>query len=894
MKKNLALLLSLLFVLLTHPALTKESNVPKIDQDLLEELSASSLKVPVIVELKDDPVSKYILRYQTQQKKLGLDLSLEQEENLAQLYRDQLGKKQQALFKYLQRKNPTIEFSNDFSEVIHGFAIRVPGKDLLAIAQNPSVSYVNDVRMEFSSFRRQASESTGVTKIWTANDDTKASGKKILVGIIDSGIDAQHPEFKDKIKGGLDFSGEGNYGIDANFHGTHVAGIAAGLGQNNNSKGMAFDADLMVYKVNSSRQPGIPSENIYKAIDQSVKDKCQVINLSLGHVGNGFVAKGDTLMHRSVKNASNSGVFVVAAIGNSGSRSKNMPWVAGAPAITEDAFSVAASNDRDGNTPKISSFTSMGITPDACFKPEISAPGVDIHSTLPRKYGSYAGMSGTSMASPVITGIVALIKEVRPEWTGDQIKSSLMNTADLIINPANKLPVTYTLQGAGQANIVKALKTPAFLEPRALVIENWESGYQKTISIKGNTDATYTAQVEIFTEQGEELPFTIELDSSNIMIKKAQTSSLKISIKPREVLNNTFIRTRYEGLIRIGSLHLPFLLYRESVEKENSLAIQKGVSDIQMSKLHMLKEAQVSPESMHVVFSLNTGSEQTFEDQTSNSNYGTVKVYLCDKYGLDWSRKPVFELNTVPAGYYSFSWNGSLESGEHIPNGEYMLRFESSAKQGDEAFSSRFVFSDENSKVYSEPVLASPKLLMSGDKAELTLYWDFFEQEIEQLEIYLNIDDRKMLDLEVELAEFPMEAKKPVIRKTSMKLEWEGKWNEGMKNQRYQLAKLRFATKGLGSVSWTARCSIKDKAKQLIRVYPSLPEMTLSRRSFLLGDLNQDAKVDFFDLSLISRYLGQRVDSTNSLHLLCDINQDRWINEEDSSILMKEYGQKLE
>jgi hypothetical protein len=894
MKKNISILLSLLFVFFTHPAWTIESNIQKIDQALVQELSTSSLKVPVIVELRDDPVSKYILRYQTQQKKLGLDLSLEQEENLAQLYREQLGKKQQALFKHLQRKNPTIEFSNDFSEVIHGFAIRVPGKDLTSIALHPSVYYVNDIRLEFSSFRRQASESTGVTKVWTANDDSKASGKKVLVGVIDSGIDAQHPEFKDKIKGGLDLSGDGNYGIDANFHGTHVAGIAVGLGQNSNSKGMAFDADLMVYKVNSSRQQGIPMENVYKAIDQSVKDKCQVINLSLGHVGNGFVAKGDTLMHRSVKNASNAGVFVVAAIGNSGSRSKNMPWVAGAPAITEDAFSVAASNDRDGNTPKISSFTSMGITPDAYFKPEISAPGVDIHSTLPKKYGSYAGMSGTSMASPVITGIVALIKEVRPQWTGDQIKSALMNTADLIINPVNQLPVTFTLQGAGQANIVKALKTPAFLEPRALVIENWESGLQKTINIKGNTDATYTTQVEIFTEKEEELPFEIELDSSTIQIKKAQNSSLKINIKPKEVLSNAFVRTRYEGIIRIGSLHLPFLLYRESVEKENSLAIQKGVSDIQMSKLHFQKEAQDSPESMHVVFSLNTGSEQTFEDQTSNSNYGTVKVYLCDRYGLDWSRKPIFELNTVPAGYYSFSWDGSMESGEHIPNGEYMLRFESSAKQGDEAFSSKIIFSDENSIVYSEPVLASPKMVLSGEQVELTLYWDFFEQDIEQLEIYLNIDDRKMLDLEVELAEFPMEAKKPVIRKTSMKLEWEGKWNEEMKNQRYKLANLRFTTKGLGNVTWTARCSIKNKAKEVIRVYPSLPEITLSRRSFLLGDLNKDDKVDFLDLSLISRYLEQRVDTANALHLLCDINQDRWINEEDTSILLKEYGQILE
>lgn len=890
----MAILLSLLLVLLTIPAWAKESSVQKIDQSFVQELRDSQAPVPVIVELRDDPVSMYLLRYKAQQVKLGLDLDLGEEQRITQQYRDQLIQKQETVLNHLKTKNSNIEFSNDFSEVINGFAIRIPGKDLQALSLHPSLFYVNDVRLEFSSFRQKASISTGVSKIWNAKNDSKASGAKVLVGVIDSGLDAQHPEFKDKIKGGLDLSGEGNFGIDANFHGTHVAGIAVGLGQNSNSRGMAYDADLMVYKVNSSRQEGIPSENIYKAIDQSVKDKCQVINLSLGHVGNGEIAKGESLMHRSVKNASNAGVFVVAAIGNSGSRSKNLPWVAGAPAITEDAFSVAASNDREGNSPTISSFTSMGITPDAFFKPEISAPGVDIHSTLPRRYGSYAGMSGTSMASPVITGIVALIKEARPQWTGNQIKSSLMNTADLIMNSANNLPVTFTLQGAGQANIVKALSTPAFIEPRALVVENWESGYQKRISLQGNSDATYPVQVEVFVDKNEILPFKLELDSSSIQVKKGQSSSINFSITPLELLPTTLIRTRYEGLIRIGSLHLPFLLYRETVQKENSMAIQQGVSDIQISKKHFIKDSQLSQEPLHVVFSLNTGNEQKYEDQTSNSNYGTVRVFLCDKYGMDWSRKPIFELSSVPAGYYSFTWDGLIEGGDYIPNGEFVLRFESTAKQGDEAFSSKFTYTDNSSLVYSEPVLASPKLAISDEQIELILYWDFFDQEVEQLEINLNIDERKMLDLQVELFDFPMEAKKPIIRKTSMKLEWEGKWKEEMRNQRFKLASLRFTTKGIGSVLWTARCSVKNSSKKIFRVYPSLPEISLSRKSFLLGDLNDDAKVDFLDLSLISRYLDQRVDSSNDRHILCDLNQDRWINDDDTAILLKEYGQKLE
>jgi subtilisin family serine protease len=894
MKKNMAILLSLLLVFLTLPAWAKESNKHKIDQAFLQELVNSKLPTPVIVELKDDPVSLYLIRYKMQQERLGLTLDLDEEQSIAEQYRIQLNQKQKSILESIKKRDQKIVFSNDFTEVINGFALRVPGDSLFALSLHPSLAYINDVRLEFSSFRRQASASTGVNSVWNGSADIKASGKKILVGVIDSGIDAQHPEFKDKIKGGLDLSGEGNFGIDANFHGTHVAGIAVGSGQNNTSRGMAYDANLMVYKVNSSKQQGIPSENIYKAIDQSVKDKCQVINLSLGHVGSGEVAQGGTLMHRTVKNASNAGVFVVAAIGNSGSRSKNLPWVAGAPAITEEAFSVAASNDREGNTPKISSFTSMGITPDAFFKPEISAPGVDIHSTLPKRYGSYAGMSGTSMASPVITGIVALIKEARPQWTNSQIKSSLMNTADLIINSASAFPVTFTLQGAGQANIVKALNTPAFIEPRALVIENWEKGYQRQISFQANTDATYPVNIEVFVDKDEVMPFKLNLDSTSIQLKKGQKATLDLKILVNETLPNTFIRARYEGIIRIGSLHIPFLLYKETVEKENSLAIQQGVSDIQISKLQFVQSPQLSPDPMKIVFSLNTGSEQKFEDQTSNSNFGTVRVFLSDKYGMDWSRRPIYELNSVPAGYYSFNWDGLIEGEEHIPNGEYALRFETTAKQDDQAFSSNFFYSDDSSFVYSEPVLASQKMAISGEQVELTLYWDFFDQEVEQLEINLNIDDRKMLDLQVELHDFPFAAKNPIIRKTSMKLEWEGKWNEEMKNQRYKLASLRFTTKGIGKVPWTARCSIKNSSKKITRVYPFLPDLTLTRRSFLLGDLNGDAKVNFMDLYLISRYMDQRVDLSNPQQVLCDLNQDRWVNDDDIALFFKEYGQSLE
>ncbi len=80
----------------------------------------------------------------------------------------------------------------------------------------------------------------------------------------------------------------------------------------------------------------------------------------------------------------------------------------------------------------------MGLSGDSAFKPEITAPATQVVSTV--SGGKYGNSSGTSFSTPMISGMSALLKEARPEWNHPQIKSALMNTADLMINPVNQLP----------------------------------------------------------------------------------------------------------------------------------------------------------------------------------------------------------------------------------------------------------------------------------------------------------------------------------------------------------------------------------------------------------------------------------------------------------------------
>lgn len=111
----------------------------------------------------------------------------------------------------------------------------------------------------------------------------------------------------------------------------------------------------------------------------------------------------------------------------------------------------------------ICDFSSWGTDNNLYFKPEITAPGGGIWSTVPLVQGGYANYSGTSMAAPHVGGAATLIKQAHPLWTPEQIKAALMNTAKLEVYPATTRYFSPRQQGAGRIQVDKALKTPVFV-----------------------------------------------------------------------------------------------------------------------------------------------------------------------------------------------------------------------------------------------------------------------------------------------------------------------------------------------------------------------------------------------------------------------------------------------
>lgn len=268
-------------------------------------------------------------------------------------------------------------------------------------------------------------EKIGANSVWKYTD-----GRNVKVGIIDTGVEQGHPDLKDNIALAQGVISP-NLVKDDNGHGTHIAGTIAALNNNIGVVGVAPKANIFSVKAFDSYGSGKVSD-IIKALEWCVDNKVDVINMSFG------INEQSTAFERAIRQTYEHNIVLVAASGNSGGNNSVLY-----PAKYPQVIAVAASNLGDQSA----SFSSGGPEVD------VIAPGENILSTyLNSKYKS---LSGTSMAAPHVTGLVALIlstSNLKPE----DVKTLIKDTADDLGLPAEK-------QGAGRINassaIIKIIKT---------------------------------------------------------------------------------------------------------------------------------------------------------------------------------------------------------------------------------------------------------------------------------------------------------------------------------------------------------------------------------------------------------------------------------------------------
>ncbi|MDZ4780088.1 MAG: S8 family peptidase [Planctomycetia bacterium] len=247
-------------------------------------------------------------------------------------------------------------------------------------------------------------------------------GQGVRVAVLDTGIDADHPDLATAIDDARDFTGSRSGIADRVGHGTHVAGTIGARRNDQGVIGVAPECRLLIAKVLGDDGSG-SSDKVAAGIDWACAQGADILSLSLGS------PQDDAVLRNAVARAAAQGKFVICAAGNSG-----RPNSVDDPARWPDTVAVGAV-DRDG---RIASFSSRGDEVDLC------APGQDVLSTF--RDGSYAKLSGTSMAAPFVSGIAALLLAkhrdgggATPVATHQQLVEHLLRTAT-DAGPAGKDP----------------------------------------------------------------------------------------------------------------------------------------------------------------------------------------------------------------------------------------------------------------------------------------------------------------------------------------------------------------------------------------------------------------------------------------------------------------------
>jgi subtilisin family serine protease len=454
--------------------------------------------VEVVVTLPQPPLAAAILRDRqlaaaatTKGHRLNLRAPA------AVTYLRTLAAAQRRLQARIQQAIPDAQTRWRYDVVANGMAVVVPQSQLARLHAMqgatvwPSVTY--------HSLLNKTPQLIGAPTLWGPTLATAGEGMKIA--ILDDGFDQTHVFFD-----GTGFSyppgfPKGNtayttpktivarafapakptwkyastpFDPDNSEHATNVAGIAAGdhdtLATAPEGKvkisGIAPRAYLGNYKVLTipTQSFGLDgnSPEIVAGIEAAVKDGMDVINLSIGEPE---IEPSRDIVVQALGRAADAGVVPVVAAGNDGGRG-----TISSPANAPQAITVAASTE-GGSQPAdiIAGFSSGGPSPiSLTMKPDVTAPGVNLLSSLPGNQWSQHDWSGTSMAAPHVSGAAAVLKQRHPTWTPAQIKSALTSTGAPVRTDKSTAEIPTTREGGGRIDLVRADNPLIFTEPNAL------------------------------------------------------------------------------------------------------------------------------------------------------------------------------------------------------------------------------------------------------------------------------------------------------------------------------------------------------------------------------------------------------------------------------------------
>lgn len=686
---------------------------------------------------------------------------------------------------YISTHQPDIEIISIYHLLFNGLAMKGPPEKLTRLSSLDFVKAIHPVR----DYKINET-STNTSPIISMDDikdmeqvdavtpdllnDTSYTGKGVKVGVIDTGIDYDHPDLQKNYQGGYDLvdldddpmETKPEQGIPTH-HGSHVAGIIAGSGT---LTGVAPEADIYSYRALGPGGVG-SSVQIIAAMEQAVQDGVDVINLSLGNDING----PDYPTSAAVNKAIELGLFVVIANGNSGPGD----WTVGSPATATKALSIGAlqqekqvpqlyeprteqtitprpligsvpweltkdypvtadttelagkialierggvsfyesaikaeqqgaeavliyndseepfqgsiaNSDKQVNIPvsqitkeegewlleesqqsslyldtiyndqpmTVAEFSSRGpVTVNWDIKPDVIAPGTDVLSTVP---GGYQILQGTSMAAPHAAGVIALMKEAKPDWSNEQIIGALKTTAKQVVDENNH-PDEPISQGTGLVQPKEALDTGTILSDSTLSFGEFNQN-----------ERTQTVEfiVENTTDDEQHYSFNIPTKTKGVSWSLPQSFALKKHEK-----KSVSVDLAVNPLLKEEGIHQGWLTLEENTQSDT----------YHLPYLYMNGTAD-HPKAMGFNFSLKPLSSDEFQYQiylTDQTEAVDVHLYNPDTLVYD---RPFLHLDHPDVGLNE----GEMEKKELGEPGVYLAIITVELENGDiESYESR-------------------------------------------------------------------------------------------------------------------------------------------------------------------------------------------------------------
>jgi subtilisin family serine protease len=424
--------------------------------------------------------------------------------------------------------------THTFSRVYAGASVVISPDDLAAVT---ALSYVAGVYLDRAVHADSAESDSkiGADQVW-AQFGTR--GKGIVVAVIDTGIDYNHPALGGgfgpsfRVIGGHDFVNDDDDPMDDFGHGTHVAGIIGGNG--GGVLGVAPEVSFLAYKVLDASGDGLDSTilaGIERAADPNgdgnPADHADVANMSLGGVGT-----PDSPISKAVDTASAAGVVFCVAAGNSGAF-----YTISSPANAPSAIAVGATDLNDN----IASFSSEGpVDGTFAIKPEVVAPGVNIVSA--KAGGGTLIESGTSMATPHVAGVAALIRSLHHDWSVSDIKAAIVETADILGNDV-------MTEGGGRVDALSAALDDLVATPSTLSL-GLDDSVQATVSITRQVSlsnrSSHTQSLAL-NMTGSRTGVSATVDTASLSLAAGETKSVSVTV----VVNNDQVVSPTQGSLAL-------------------------------------------------------------------------------------------------------------------------------------------------------------------------------------------------------------------------------------------------------------------------------------------------------------------------------------------------------